>query len=229
MNLMKACCVDPITIVCVLLANALHHTHSPLDFRPALSRSFLLSCLLVLSLQLVSEISFGSCQVSESTFFSNLPHPRTKQKQTQRADQIQQDTMGSVRWMMIFNPRKPWSTCPGRPCTTSWQQASRRHPQSHRLRKECMMSRNGLLKQPLENERWNFMFHGKKPAPLRRNDPDARICNETFIFLTRMEHVLPMFKSYIPLSSCVCFRSVSRFLGVRLASVLGSNASSKCP
>ena len=29
------------------------------------------------------------------------------------------------------------------------------------VKKKCMMSRNGLLKQPLENERWNFMFHGK--------------------------------------------------------------------
>ena len=40
----------------------------PLGFQASLVAKFLLSCLLVLSLQLVSEISFGSCQVSESTF-----------------------------------------------------------------------------------------------------------------------------------------------------------------
>ena len=95
-------------------------------------------------------------------------------------------------------------------------------------KKMCDVSKRAAEAAARKRE-MEFYVPRKKPAPLRRNDPDARICNETFIFLTRMEHVLLMFKSYIPLSSCVCFRSVSRFLGVRLASVLGSNASSKCP
>ena len=136
-----------------------------LGFQVSLLATFLLLCLLVLSLQLVSEISCYSCQVPETVCTSSEPRPTKDEAESEAEVQSGSDSAGyhgecemddDIQSKKIFVDMS-WKTLHNFMATSITKTSAEPPPK----KKECMMSRNGLLKQPLESESWRSMFHGK--------------------------------------------------------------------